>query len=161
MRERILASAAAAAYTRRMWSRYLLLTLLLALLGSPLPGWAQADVSPADADAIRRVIEAQIAAFRQDDAERAFALATPGIRATFGTAQKFLEMVRTSYAVVYRPRTVAFDAPVLADGEVVQAVRMTDAEGQAWIALYPMRKQPDGSWKTAGCQLWRVAGRET
>jgi len=134
---------------------------LFALLFPPLLAWAQQPVPGADAGAIRQVIEAQIAAFRRDDAEGAFALATPGIRAAFGTAQNFLEMVRTSYAVVYRPRSVQFEAPVVVDGEVVQAVRMTDAEGRAWIALYPMQKQADGSWKTNGCQLGRVAGRET
>lgn len=63
--------------------------------------------------------------------------------------------------MVYRPRSVQFEAPVVVDGEVVQAVRMTDAEGRAWIALYPMQKQPDGNWRTNGCQLGRVAGRET
>lgn len=119
--------------------------ILLALLFSPLLASAQQPVAAADAGAIRQVVEAQIAAFRRDDAEGAFALATPGIRAVFGTAANFLEMVRTSYAVVYRPRSVQFEAPVVVDGEVVQAVRMTDAEGRAWIALYPMQKQPDGS----------------
>lgn len=134
---------------------------LLALLYSPLLAWAQQPVPAADAGAIRQAIEAQIAAFRRDDAEAAFALATPDIRAAFGTAQNFLEMVRSSYGVVYRPHSVQFEAPVVVDGEVVQAVRMTDAEGRAWIALYPMRKQADGSWKTNGCQLGRLAGRET
>jgi len=134
---------------------------LLVMLLPPLLAWAQQPVPAADAGAIRQVIEAQIAAFRRDDAEAAFALATPGIRATFGTAANFLEMVRSAYAVVYRPRSLQFEAPVVVDGEVVQAVRMTDAEGRAWIALYPMQRQPDGSWKTNGCQLGRLAGRET
>lgn len=70
--------------------------LLLALLLPPLLAWGQQPVPAAEAGAIRQVIEAQIAAFRRDDAEGAFALATPGIRAAFGTAANFLEMVRTS-----------------------------------------------------------------
>ena len=69
-------------------------------------------------------------------------------------------MVRSSYAVVYRPKSVLFEAPVLIDGEVVQPVRMTDAGGRGWIALYPMQRQPDGSWRTNGCQLGRLAGQE-
>jgi len=133
--------------------------LLLSL--APLLACAQDAVPPEDARAVREVIEAQLDAFRRDDAVRAFSLATPGIRATFGDAETFMDMVRRSYAVVYRPKSVAFEAPLVIDGEVVQPVRLTDADGSAWIALYPMQRQPDGSWRTNGCQLARLAGTRT
>ena len=134
---------------------------LLALFAfAPVLAPAQTAVAPEDARAVREVIEAQLDAFRKDDAARAFSLASPGIRATFGTPENFMEMVRTSYAVVYRPRSVAFEAPVAIDGQVVQPVRMTDAEGRAWLALYPMQRQPDGTWRTNGCQLWKLAGQQ-
>ena len=133
-------------------------TLLLAL--APFVASAQA-VSNADAAAVRKVIEAQIDAFRKNDAARAFSYATSGIRLTFGTAENFMEMVRSQYAVVYRPKTVAFDKPIaLDDDQLVQPVRMTDADGRAWIALYPMERGPDGVWRTNGCQL-RRAGQQT
>jgi hypothetical protein len=118
------------------------------------------DLAPGDARAVRAVIEAQLDAFRRDDAPRAFAYAAAGIREAFGTAQSFIEMVRRSYPVVYRPKSVQFDAPILDEGEVVQPVRMTDAEGRAWLAVYPMQRQPDGGWRINGCQLGRLAGRE-
>jgi hypothetical protein len=38
---------------------------------------------------------------------------------------------------------------------------MTDASGSAWVALYPMVKQPDGTWRINGCQLARLPARET
>ncbi len=135
-----------------------LCALLLAL--APLFAQAQAAVSPADARAVREVIEAQLDAFAKDDGPRAFSLATPGIREIFGTADKFMEMVRTSYPVVYRPKSVLFETPVAADGLVFQPVRMTDDEGHGWMALYPMQKQSDGKWRTNGCQLGRLAGRQ-
>jgi len=72
-----------------------------------------------------------------------------------------MDMVRRSYAVVYRPRSVAFEPALVIDGELVQPVRLTDADGRAWIALYPMQRQPDGSWRTNGCQLARLAGTQT
>ena len=134
------------------------LALLLAL--APLAANAQ-TVSAADAAAVRKVIEAQIDAFRKDDGPRAFSYATDGIRLTFVTAENFMEMVRSQYAVVYRPRTVDFEAPIrVDDDELVQPVRLTDAEGRAWIALYPMQRGSDGVWRTNGCQLRRV-GQET
>ncbi len=62
-------------------------------------------------------------------------------------------MVRTGYPVVYRPNSVQFEPPAVVDGEVIQPVRMTDADGQAWIAFYPMQRQADGAWRIDGCQL--------
>ena len=135
-----------------------LCTLLLVL--APFAANAQA-VSAADAVAVRNVIEAQIDTFRKDDAARAFSYATSGIRLTFGSAENFMEMVRSQYAVVYRPRSVAFDAPIPVDADnLVQPVRLTDAEGRAWMALYPMERGSDGVWRTNGCQLRRL-GQET
>jgi chlorite dismutase len=63
--------------------------------------------------------------------------------------------------VVYRPKTVVFETPVVVDEQVLQPVLMTDQDGQEWIAVYPMQRQPDGSWRTNGCQLARFAGTET
>jgi len=139
----------------------LLRALLVALVLVPPVASAQGAVSPADARAVRAVIEAQLDAFRHDDAARAFALATPGIRETFRSAENFLAMVRASYAVVYRPKSVLFETPQLIDDQVIQPVRLTDADGRGWIAIYPMQRQPDGSWRTNGCQLARLAGTET
>jgi DNA-binding transcriptional LysR family regulator len=133
----------------------------LLLVFAPHFAPAQEAVPPEDARAVRAVIEEQLEAFRRDDAARAFSLATPGIRATFGDAETFMDMVRRSYAVVYRPSSVAFDAPLVIGGELVQPVRLTDSEGRAWLAIYPMQRQPDGSWRTNGCQLTRFAGTQT
>lgn len=134
--------------------------IALCLFLTPFAAGAQA-VSPADAAAVRKVIEAQIDAFRKDDGARAFSYATDGIRLTFLTAENFMEMVRSQYAVVYRPRSVEFDAPVpLGADELVQPVRLTDAQGRAWLALYPMERGADGVWRTNGCQLRRI-GQQT
>ena len=119
------------------------------------------DLAPGDARAVRTIIEAQLDAFRKDDAARAFSYAAEGIRESFGSAERFIDMVRHSYPVVYRPGSVQFDPPLMIEGEVVQPVRMTDAEGRAWLAVYPMQRQPDGGWRINGCRLGRLAGRET
>ena len=141
--------------------RALLLALVPLFALIPNVVSAQDGVPTADAEAVRAVIEAQLDAFRHDDAARAFTLATPGIRETFGSAENFLAMVRDSYAVIYRPKSVIFEPPHLIDGRLFQPVRLTDAEGRAWIAIYSMQRQPDGNWRTNGCQLARLAGTET
>jgi len=133
---------------------------VLALLLIPLVVQAQ-PVPSADAQAVRKVVEAQLQAFQRDDAERAFAYATPGIREQFGSAERFMEMVRSSYAVVYRPRSVTFRPPVRVGPDLAQPVRMTDEEGHAWLVVYPMERQADGSWRINGCELARLPGEET
>jgi hypothetical protein len=132
----------------------------LLLLLAPSVGYGQ-SVSAADARAVRTVIEAQLEAFRRDDARRAFSYATPGIRDSFGTPEKFMAMVREQYAVVYRPRSVSFEEPLMAGEDLVQPVRITDGDGRTWMAIYPMAKQPDGSWRINGCHLARLPARET
>ena len=118
-----------------------------------------ADISKEDAAAIRKVISEQIDAFAKDDGPRAFSLATAGIRAQFGTPEVFMEMVRSQYAVVYRPKSVQFEPPEVVEGQVVQPVRMTDASGQAWLAIYPMLREA-GVWRTNGCLLHRLQGTQ-
>jgi hypothetical protein len=120
---------------------------------------ATAELSRADADAIRAAIRAQLQAFARDDAAAAFSLATRGIRAQFRTAEAIMAMVRSDYPVVYRPRSVTFESAVTIEGAIMQPVRMTDAYGAAWIALYPMERQADGRWLINGCQLAQLSGR--
>jgi hypothetical protein len=130
--------------------------LLLAAAASPA-----AEISQEDAAAIRAVISEQLDAFARDDGPRAFSLATAGIRAQFGTPEAFMEMVRSQYQVVYRPKSVHFMPPEVVEGEVVQPVRMTDAEGGAWLAVYPMRREAGRGWRTNGCLLHRLPGVQT
>jgi uncharacterized protein DUF4864 len=120
-----------------------------------------AEVSAEDAAAIRAVISEQLDAFARDDGPRAFSLATAGIRAQFGTPEVFMEMVKSQYAVVYRPKSVHFEPPELVEGELVQPVRMSDAAGRQWLAIYPMRREADGRWRTNGCLLQRLQGVQT
>ena len=113
-----------------------------------------AEVSAADTAAIRAVVQAQLDAFAADDGKRAFSLAAPGIRKMFGNADRFMEMVRTGYPAVYRPASVSFLKPELAGAAmVIQGLRLTDASGASWRAVYQMQRQPDKSWRIGGCQV--------
>jgi len=120
-----------------------------------------AEISKEDAAAIRAVISEQLDAFARDDGPRAFSLATAGIRAQFGTPEIFMEMVRNEYPVVYRPKSVQFEPLESVEGQVVQPVRMSDAAGRQWLAIYPMRREADGRWRTDGCLLHRLQALQT
>src|SRR5256885_16901918 len=124
--------------------------LLLAVL---LPTWAQADgrVTSADLSEIRAVINRQIDAFRRDDAQGAFALVSPGMQDSFGTPERFLDVVRLSYRAVYRPANVAFLDLIVMSGEVVQQVQITDRAGGVWVAFFSMQLTRYGSSRPIGC----------
>jgi hypothetical protein len=119
------------------------------------------EVARSDAKAVRQVIEAQLAAFAEDDAEKAFSFAAPSIRESFGTAEKFMAMVRRGYPVVYRPTSVRFLDPVLHGDTLMQRVRMTDDLGAAWMVVYSLERQDDRSWRITACIAARGDGRMT
>jgi len=115
---------------------------------------AAGTLTRADRDAIRTVIEEQLEAFRRDDAEAAFGLAAPGIQHTFVTPERFMIMVRRGYRQVYRPSVVEFrELRHVEDVGPVQSVYFEGQDGDAVMALYPMERQPDGSWRINGCHL--------
>ena len=118
------------------------------------------EAAPAEQRAIHKVIQSQIEAFQRDDAEAAFALASPGIQERIGTAENFLWMVRTGYEPVYRPRHYRFLELVRADGQFVQKVIVIGPDGLAVMAVYPMVRLKDGTWRTDGCYLVPLAHKD-
>lgn len=131
------------------------------MLACALGAQAQA-VKPDDARAVRAVIEAQLDAFKRDDAVQAFSYATPNIRAMFQTPENFVAMVRSQYPMVYRPASVSFGNAQVIDGQLTQIVVFTDADSQHWLALYPMERLADGkTWGIDGCLVERVDPRRS
>jgi ketosteroid isomerase-like protein len=119
----------------------------------------QMTANNADRDAIRAVIQQQLQAFQKDDAEEAFTFASPEIRTKFGTAKNFFQAVKTSYAAVYRPRSVMFEKLVTVQGIPTQEVVLLAPNGDLVKALYLMEKQPDNTWKISGCFIVPVQGQ--
>ncbi len=122
---------------------------------------AEPAVSAGESKAVRAVVEAQLEAFAADDAKKAFSLAAPSIRAMFGTPERFVEMVRTGYPVVFRPASVAFLQPLRSQGRMVLGVRLSDADGAQWLATYSLERQADKSWRISGCDVQPASGRMT
>jgi len=135
-----------------------LAVLMLGLLLAAPWGSARADetaspLPPADRTAIQGVIQAQLNAFRADDAGKAFSYASPTIQGMYGDAGHFMSMVRTGFPPVYRPRSANFGSLVDDDGRTVQKVHLIGPDGRAALALYYMEREPDGTWKIDGCSL--------
>lgn len=136
-----------------MLRRAVLLILLLVMGVGAHAQTPATDIAAADRAAIRQVIGDQIAAFRRDDGPGAFAYASPTIQGMFGTPEIFMDMVRSGYQPVYRPRSVAFADLVYIDGRLTQLVDIVGPDGVPVVAAYGLEQQPDGSWRIGGCQI--------
>lgn len=113
----------------------------------------QLALPEADRTAIRQVIERQLQAFQRDDGTAAFSYAAPGIQSKFESAETFMEMVRSGYQTVYRPRAVQFKDIISLEGTPAQRLIVIGPDGVPMIAVYPMRRMLDGSWRIDGCVL--------
>ena len=129
------------------------LLVLFATIGSA----AAVELAPAERNAIRAVVQAQLDAFQRDDGAAAFGYASPSIRAMFRSPERFMAMVREGYAPVYRPRRVEFRDVVQWRGRITQRVRLVGPDGVPVIANYLMQRQDDGSWRIDGCILEEIA----
>ncbi len=132
--------------------------LMVVLLGMGALPASAGGLSPKDQKQIIEVVQAQLNAFAQDDAAKAFSYAAPNIRHLVGTAENFLEMVRTQYEIVYRPSSTTFMQPNGEAGEAVLKVQMTDVDGDAWIATYTLQKHKNKTWKITGCAVAEATG---
>jgi ketosteroid isomerase-like protein len=125
------------------------------MLAGMLGNSALAADPPTEADRaqIRDVIGQQLEAFKRDDGVAAFSFAAPGIKSIFGSVENFMSMVRNGYQPVHRWRSFAFRDIRLTEDLIIQKVHIEAQDGSSVTAFYVMEKQPDGTWRIAGCSL--------
>ena len=112
-----------------------MISAILITLALALPAKANED--------IEKVISNQMAAFQVDDFETAFTYASPMIKDIFGTPERFGQMVRQGYPMVWRPSEVNFLSIERRGKDLWQNVMVRDAEGALYILEYQM--VPGGS----------------
>lgn len=138
---------------------FTLVGIALAAFSMQLKARAETLTGP-EVQQVRSVILAQLKAFSEDDAQAAYETATPEMRKFAGNPQRFLAAVRSSYPMVYHPAGFGFLPPEKDKGQVLQAVTLRDADDRTWIALFSLERQPDNSWRIAGCIVaendWRT-----
>ncbi|WP_416897903.1 MAG: DUF4864 domain-containing protein [Minwuia sp.] len=128
------------------------MTLIRSLLAAMVL-MAAAPAFAGPAEEIHAVIDDQIEAFRADDGDRAFSHASPGIQSKFRTPENFMEMVRTGYPQVYRPKVYEYQALEERGGLTIQEVFFFGEDGSAVVARYFMERNGDGVWKITGVDL--------
>lgn len=119
----------------------------LGVIVTPLIAMAEDAV-----DGSRHVIEKQIEAFLNDDAEAAYAFAAPGIQARYPDKDAFFAMVKKSYQPVYHPGNFAFGrSKNIENGAMIlHEVLIEGEDGKDWKAVYQLLRQPDGTYKIGG-----------
>ena len=137
--------------------RRILLCGAAVLVMSGLPAVA-AEVAAQDASQVRAVVQAQLEAFSSGDAAKAFSLAAPGIQQMFGSAERFMSMVRAQYPMVQRAASATFLRPEAEGNMVIQRVQVTDAAGSPWLLTYLVQRQKDKRWRIGACMV--VAGTQ-
>lgn len=129
--------------------------IVLCLLLSVAAIWpAQAQASDA---AIRGTIQGQIDALLQDDFATAFGFASPAIKGMFGSPERFGQMVRNGYPMVWRPAEVRYLGLREEGGRVWQRVMITDQGGSVHLLDYQMVPGGDG-WQINGVHVLQGAG---
>jgi hypothetical protein len=118
-------------------------------------GASAQSVAPADQTAIHKVIQAQIDAIAKNDYNGAYALATPGIKALYSTAQSFQALIQTRYPQLIRPKSIVFGTLVTTPQGPIQRVFITASDSKPYVASYSLQQQPDNSWLIAGCTIAR------
>lgn len=113
---------------------------------------ARADL--ARVPALENVIQDQLDAFQQDDFATAFTFASPNIKGLFGTSDRFGQMVRSGYPMVWRPADVRYLSLRQEAGQLWQRVMITDQAGALHFVDYQMIDTDDG-WQINGVQLVR------
>jgi hypothetical protein len=115
------------------------------------------DPGSAASGAIGSLIEGQWRAFLADDGTAAFAAASPALQALYQRPNNFMAMVAAEYGVIYRAQALAQDGFFRWKGYLARRVAVTGPQGETATALYLLTQLPDGSWRIAGCLLFRPA----
>lgn len=116
---------------------------------------AIASLSPAVAEdaktGVQSTIQGQLDAFQKDDFAKAFTFASPNIKRLFGTPDRFGQMVRGGYPMVWRPSEVQFLEFKERNGLTSQIMLFRDANGVPVVLEYFMVQTEDG-WRIDGVQ---------
>ena len=113
-----------------------------------------AEVLPRE-PGIETTIQSQIDAFLVDDFAKAFTFASPNIKSIFGSADRFGQMVRQGYPMVWRPGEVRYLELREISGALWQKVMIRDQAGGIHLLDYQMINTGDG-WQINGVQVLRA-----
>ena len=99
------------------------------------------------------IIESQIQAFLDENAELAYSYAAPLIKMKFNSPQEFMYMVRNYYEPVYNPKQFQFLDAKYFEGAIFHQLQVISQKNESFLATYSLI-QDEGKWKISGCAVY-------
>ena len=99
------------------------------------------------------IIESQIQAFQNKNAELAYSFASPMIKLRFNNPQEFMSMVKSFYEPVYNPKQFYFIDAKYFEGAVYHQLQVISQQNESFLATYSLI-QDEGKWKISGCAVY-------
>ena len=106
-----------------------------------------------DFNETQAIIEGQIQAFLDEDAELAYSYAAPLIKMKFNSPLEFMSMVKNYYEPVYNPKQFYFIDSKYFEGSVYHQLQVISQKDESFLATYSLI-QDDGKWKISGCAVY-------
>ena len=98
------------------------------------------------------IIESQIQAFQNKNAELAYSFASPMIKLRFNNPQEFMSMVKSFYEPVYNPKQYYFINSKYFEGSIYHQLQIISQSNMSYLATYSLIKD-ENEWKISGCSV--------
>jgi hypothetical protein len=116
-------------------------------------GLSKADVSlKNELTMTKDIIESQIHAFQNKNAELAYSFASPMIKLKFNNPQEFMSMVKSYYEPVYNPKQYYFIDSKYFEGSIYHQLQIISQSNMSYLATYSLIKD-ENEWKISGCSV--------
>ena len=118
-----------------------------------ISGLSKADDSLVnDLSETQDIIESQIQAFKNKNAELAYSFASPMIKLKFNNPQEFMSMVKSFYEPVYNPKQYYFIDSKYFEGSIYHQLQIISQSNMSYLATYSLIKD-ENEWKISGCSV--------
>ena len=104
-------------------------------------------------DETQFIIESQIQAFLDENAELAYSYAAPLIKMKFNNPLEFMSMVKNYYEPVYNPKQFYFIDARYFEGAIYHQLQVISQQDESFLATYSLI-QDEGQWKISGCAVY-------
>ena len=130
------------------------LLIIITLLG--ISSLAKSEISyEKEFNETRFIIESQIQAFLDENAELAYSYAAPLIKMKFSNPLEFMYMVKSYYEPVYNPKQFQFIDAKYYEGAIYHQLQVISQQNKSFLATYSLI-QDEGKWKISGCAVYHM-----
>jgi hypothetical protein len=129
-------------------------TILTIITFLSISGLAKSEISyEKEFDKTQFIIESQIQAFLDENAELAYSYAAPLIKMKFDNPSEFMFMVKNYYEPVYNPKQFYFIDARYFEGAIYHQLQVISQQDESFLATYSLI-QDEGKWKISGCAVY-------